>query len=590
MKKFIHLHVPETWQHYWTKYPEGYTILESLMSWVTQVDNMVDQLNKNTLDIRDFIEKITDFINDFTDKFGEKLAMEVVAQLTEWLNDGTLADIITNEVLTTISNRIEKVEKTIRYINAEQPPGGLLPITNNSNNNVERLNAMIDLLKDGGELFIPSGSYPMEKPLKIYRPIRITGHSPYRNRGTSLDFTGTNGVEIFFSYVELKNITLKGTNKKGNIKPELKELGTVGLYNRYNNDGTSSGTKTENVSIWGFNVGYASVQENTEVWAGAYRENKGLYVSLCDIGVCLLDGATFESFIGGRIIECERHGLYVSLPNNVAYNRVEFIATCFEKCGYQGGNMDSNNMEKEHHGIYVKDNSKVYFTNCYFEIVKAMTKDSGYIKLTSCHVHSNFKVYGTGNSYSDSHGNHKQTIIPDLTEDYTFTKNACEVQATASTNFRVQVTSDQSGNVFVRMPLLILRGLTGNDLKWVKVNFRYRVKSGLNGSNFGLTSTTTVEATDNSTDNGNHVLIAPTQFLQPKRNNEYQTFEYYQQVRTGGSYVNPHSYLRSIYTFIRFYNISNGTNADYSADNLDIEISDFAYTIYTDKETSVDQL
>ncbi|MFS8541501.1 MAG: stage II sporulation protein D [Tissierellales bacterium] len=44
-KKFKYLSVPNHWEHYWTKYPEGYTILEALLSWVKQVDDLIDQIN-----------------------------------------------------------------------------------------------------------------------------------------------------------------------------------------------------------------------------------------------------------------------------------------------------------------------------------------------------------------------------------------------------------------------------------------------------------------------------------------------------------------------------------------------------------------
>jgi hypothetical protein len=43
--KFSHLNVPSHWRHEWSKYPEGYTILEALLNWVQQVDNMADNIN-----------------------------------------------------------------------------------------------------------------------------------------------------------------------------------------------------------------------------------------------------------------------------------------------------------------------------------------------------------------------------------------------------------------------------------------------------------------------------------------------------------------------------------------------------------------
>ena len=587
-KLFRHLHIPEGWRHYWTKYPEGYTILESLLSWASQVDDMVEQLNKNTLDIKDFIEKITDFINDFTAKFGENLAQEVVKQLTEWLKDGTLADIITEEVLTTISTRIEKVEKTFRYINVEQPPQGLLPIAEGATDNVDRVNAMIDQLKDGGELFFPSGRYPMEKPIKIFRPIRLTGHSPYRNRGTSLIFDGTNGIELFFSYVDIRNITIEGENKKTAFNLEQKELGTVGLYNRYNDDGTSGGTKTDNVSIMGFNVGYASVQEGSETsWAGAYRENRGLYVSQCDVGLCFLDGATFDTFFGGRVIDCTTHGVYASLPTGKNYNRIEFIGTCFEAIGYTGGNMDKPNMVDPKHGLYVKNNSKIKFTNCYFELVKGMTDKGASMSFVNCHIHNNFKMYGKGTTFSDSHGEHRQSYIPQLEIGDTLQTSNCEATVTASTDFRLRVTSDKSGNIMLYAPATTMRGLIVDDLLWTKLSFRYKVIKGFEGTGFGISAMIRHTDSDGNLDNGNRSITHATSFIQPEKNQDYQYFEFYQYPRKDGEYLNRNSYMRNIQALLHFYNAAEHSGGNYINNNLEIEISDLCYTVYTRKETSL---
>ena len=106
LKKFRHLHIPDSWQHYWTKYPEGYTILESLMSWVSQVDEMitslnltVDEVNKLSAEITKEIDRLEKEIREKLDKlFGEEMAKELDKILTAWLEDGALGGII-NDVL-----------------------------------------------------------------------------------------------------------------------------------------------------------------------------------------------------------------------------------------------------------------------------------------------------------------------------------------------------------------------------------------------------------------------------------------------------------------------------------------------------------
>lgn len=93
--KFNHLNVPEHWQHYWSRYPEGYTILEALISWVSQVDDMVDNLNltleqvnklQKWFDTLDVVPVIEDIINN---KF----------------SDGTIYDLINKDIFDTKADK-----------------------------------------------------------------------------------------------------------------------------------------------------------------------------------------------------------------------------------------------------------------------------------------------------------------------------------------------------------------------------------------------------------------------------------------------------------------------------------------------------
>lgn len=103
--KFNHLNVPDQWQHYWTRYPEGYTILEAIISWVSQVDDMVD--NQNNLNEK--VEQFRNEIDDFVSRFDERLQDEVNKTLSDWQTSGFL-DIVINEAIDTkyheMDNRI----------------------------------------------------------------------------------------------------------------------------------------------------------------------------------------------------------------------------------------------------------------------------------------------------------------------------------------------------------------------------------------------------------------------------------------------------------------------------------------------------
>lgn len=99
--KFKHLNVPTSWQHYWTRYPEGYTVMEALITWVSQVDAMVDNVNSwNT------------YLDDFVLQFDTELQNTVTGILEDWDASGFLAELIneyTNERIDIVENNIEEV-------------------------------------------------------------------------------------------------------------------------------------------------------------------------------------------------------------------------------------------------------------------------------------------------------------------------------------------------------------------------------------------------------------------------------------------------------------------------------------------------
>lgn len=109
--KFNHLNVPDQWQHYWTKYPEGYTIMEALISWVSQVDGMVDNVNNwNT------------YLDKFVEQFDSELENTVVGVLNDWNESGFLAELI-NEYT---NERIDDMELSISNLsNAKVDKSGV---------------------------------------------------------------------------------------------------------------------------------------------------------------------------------------------------------------------------------------------------------------------------------------------------------------------------------------------------------------------------------------------------------------------------------------------------------------------------------
>lgn len=85
--KFNHLNIPTHWQNYWTRYPEGHTILEALISWVSQVDKMVDNVNN-----------WNDYLDNFVATFDKELQKTVTDTLSDWQQTGFL-EVVISEAL-----------------------------------------------------------------------------------------------------------------------------------------------------------------------------------------------------------------------------------------------------------------------------------------------------------------------------------------------------------------------------------------------------------------------------------------------------------------------------------------------------------
>lgn len=144
---YKYLHVPDHWEHYWSKYPNGYTLLEALISWTSQVNDMIASYNHMSDDMvalnrnfkaldkelraswagykdstektySDFKDEILTIINNFIGTIDPTIQDTVVDALTGWLTDGTLADIINSDVFdmkedkaTALATKQELLEK-----------------------------------------------------------------------------------------------------------------------------------------------------------------------------------------------------------------------------------------------------------------------------------------------------------------------------------------------------------------------------------------------------------------------------------------------------------------------------------------------
>lgn len=129
---------------------EHYTVLKLL-------HKLINKINELVYANGDIYDKLDYLLND-------GLSKEVVKALTEWLNDGTLSDIITEEVLVEIDSRLDKIEAQLSSvtINALYPPQQLNPCYGDGvNDDSQNLQSMIDFLYEngGGVIQFPRGVY-----------------------------------------------------------------------------------------------------------------------------------------------------------------------------------------------------------------------------------------------------------------------------------------------------------------------------------------------------------------------------------------------------------------------------------------------
>ena len=141
--RFHPLEVPHQWQHYWSKYPEGYTILEALLNWVNQVNSMVDNVN-------DWNE----YLDEFVLKFDKELEQTVIEVLKDWQESGFL-DYVIDEALQTEMDELEKDVKDLATINVRHYGA----VGDGVTDDTEAIQTAISALEKDYTLLIPAGTY-----------------------------------------------------------------------------------------------------------------------------------------------------------------------------------------------------------------------------------------------------------------------------------------------------------------------------------------------------------------------------------------------------------------------------------------------
>lgn len=202
-KQFKYLRIPPHWEQYWTRYPNGYTILEALIDWVSQVEKMVDNVND-----------WNNYLDEFVNRFDKELQSEVIKLLQLWYEDGTLARIISDEVFEYITNNINSGR-----VNTSYPPYPLQPLHGDGvTDDSDRLQDIINYARDNElTVFVPSGRYYIRKTIELYEGARLEGaYSTTWDRSDGTEFVSgiTDGSPVILvsnRSIQLKNFTVRGT-------------------------------------------------------------------------------------------------------------------------------------------------------------------------------------------------------------------------------------------------------------------------------------------------------------------------------------------------------------------------------------------
>lgn len=175
MKRYENIIAPYQFKEYWSKYPHGYSIYEAILDWLNQVNEMIETLN---LTLKEFSE-IKKWVTEQLEEFAKE-------QMIEWLNDGTLEELI-NSVLfnkkldKTVFEEHEKIAITLNDTqrNYYDITRNSISIVKNQMESVESqhiaLQKLFDNVPEHSTIFIPAGSYFVNETVNITKPISIVG-------------------------------------------------------------------------------------------------------------------------------------------------------------------------------------------------------------------------------------------------------------------------------------------------------------------------------------------------------------------------------------------------------------------------------
>lgn len=366
-EQFKKLSISDNWWQYLISYPNGFTIYENLIDWVSRTNAVI----KNVNDWNEYLE-------EFVKAFDKELQEKVVGTLSEWQESGFL-DIVIDAALQT---QIDKVEESLndRAVNLCYPPAPLVGAKGDGvTDDTAAIQAVINYANSQGifKVFVPSA----EKEYLFSEEIQLNGCSLI-------------GVDA----------NLYNTTKRGAVF-KAADSSVIGI--------SQGSTSTEDIQ---FNVKNIVVKDAKIGFNFDYVINsrfERLYAINCDVGFKLGDPSKVGSMF------CEFNHLWTQdtrigilsqskeFFNNNIFNNGYITGT--EKAmhlevsgGYGAVNNVFNNVEFRSpmgRGITMSNCTNTIFNHCYFEnganAIRALTFCT--FTLNDCV----FGVFRATNNYTD---------------------------------------------------------------------------------------------------------------------------------------------------------------------------------------------
>lgn len=323
--RFNHLNVPNHWEHYWTKYPEGYTILEALLNWVAQVDQMVDNVNEwNT------------YLEDFVETFDEKLKPHVRDILREMEADGSLAELINEVIFGELNDNLNH-----RGLNVKLPPYNATGGGTVADTSIIQQAINDTLTRESNRVYVPRGTYLIDSTLTVPDGVEIVGDGEWSTQF----IVNTNTFDVFDFEA--------GSNRSKVMNIGVESTAVQGNENAcFNMDGAFSEGTFSNIRVKFFKYGFKSMD--------AFWMNTLHNVRANECGWTFYNDGSNGTSINNLFSHC-----YSDRPTIGGFRLRSFKNTEFLNCNF-GGRKGFDNVPTR--AVYLTTNSDaILMTSCNFE-------------------------------------------------------------------------------------------------------------------------------------------------------------------------------------------------------------------------------